>query len=108
MLKKITTQDRRDRLLEELRKEPEADPMGEVPMDQHELRTLPLCALGLVCKLYPEQIEWQEDVYDGAAKLLGIDGDAEIIWSVNDSSATRGEVAWRLENEVFPRHPVQD
>lgn len=112
MLKKITVEDRREMLVAELRK------MGRdcwtkgahaVPTTQAQaLREgEPFCALGHICRLWSDQINWGEhpaQAWRQAARLVGFD-DPPVIWVPNDTSKSPQEVADKLE-KLFAGLPV--
>ena len=101
MLKKITVEDRREILLAELRKLPEAKwTQGSigVPRGKDERRER-VCAIGLIFQLWPESINWANPSHDShwnsAAALVGLDAPSTI-YRANDECHGPQEVADKL------------
>ncbi len=100
MLKKITVEDRQEALVAKLRTM-EGDPReGGVPCRKERAQVARLCALGVVCKLWPDSIEWTESIsgiYAQAAALVGHGNEGRAIYRLNDQCETYPEVADKLE-----------
>jgi hypothetical protein len=110
MLKKITVEDRQEALVAKLRTMTGDPREGCVPFRKERVKIAQLCALGVVCKLWPESIEWTQPIsgiYAGAAALVGYGDEGRAIYRLNDQCETYPEVADKLER-LFAGEPVDE